>query len=164
MTKLKSIATAPEDINDVVRANPDKLTYSLLAEVLSPPLSVAKHCELLTETVENDRSQAWLREKVAAIACMSGTRNLQAEEVKLDDATIKWSPAPKAKTIDLILRTKADQLQMVRLLKGLCASGPLAMERLAEVFDDVRTAAALLDLLADSERLKRVFTSESPNK
>lgn len=164
VSKVKNIATAPEVILEVVKASPDKLTYSFLAEVLSSNLSVSKQCDLLKETVEKDRSVAWLRGQVVASTAMSGIRTSQAQELKLEAATIKWSPAPRAKTIELVLRTKADQLNMVRLLSGLCAQGQTAREHLAEVLEDEVAAAALIELLIDKDRLQQALGLEGSNQ
>lgn len=88
----------------------------------------------------------------------------EPNKLKLEAATIKWSPAPRAKTIELVLRTKADQLNMVRLLRGVCAQGPTAQERLAEVLEDEVAAAALIELLLDKDRLQQALGLEGANQ
>ena len=116
VTKLNSMATAPAPLREILMANPEKLTYSFFAEVAD--LGVPVQGKLLSEAASLDRSVAWLRNQVASCKRQAGEAPVTQIE-RLEDASLKWSTASRARSIEISLRSKKDQLDTVTLLTRL---------------------------------------------
>lgn len=164
VSRVVKMATAPSEIISVVQASPDKLTYSFVSEVLSSPLKVAKQRELLLETVEKNRSVMWLRSKVAALAAMGGEKGDTVQTLKLEEAAIKWSTSAKSRTVEVVLNTKADQLNLVQLLNGIFSQKPDFRAALTGLLDNAAAADKLGALLADPDQLTAVLEAQGRNK
>lgn len=145
VSRLQGLATAPAPVREIILAHPSKLTYSFVAEVIGTGLSVELQSKLLSDVSVKDRSRSWLRNQVALASARTGVSQSKVQERQLVDATLKWPSSPRAKSLELVLRSKTDQTAAVGLLESVFSLDQGKREALAALLQDPDWVQAQLD-------------------
>jgi ParB family chromosome partitioning protein len=134
VAKLQGLATAPDSVRKVIMAHPEKLSYTLASEVIMSELQLEIQCKLLAEAATQNKSRSWLRAQVALAS--SGKAGPKIVLRQMQDATLKWSSSSRAKSLELVLKSKSDLLSAVTLLESVYQLEREERERLMELLHD----------------------------
>jgi hypothetical protein len=121
-------------VRKVIMAHPEKLSYSLASEVIMSELQLEIQCKLLAEAATQNKSRSWLRAQVALAS--SGNAGPKIVLRQMRDATLKWSSSSRAKSLELVLKSKSDLLSAVTLLESVFQLEREGRERLMELLQD----------------------------